>query len=74
MASASDRRQRAAREPLYGINLATAVCIEVFYSDRRLRRSGEAALVGFGGRADMGIHQTVRLPGRSQRATRSGAD
>jgi hypothetical protein len=32
-------------------------------------RSGEAALAGFGGRAEMDIHQIARLPDRSQRAT-----
>jgi hypothetical protein len=33
--------QRAACEPLYDINPATGVCIEVFYSDRRLETSGK---------------------------------
>ena len=32
--------QRAAREPLYDINRATGVCIEVFYLDRRLETFG----------------------------------
>jgi len=32
--------QRAAHEPLYDINPATGVCIEVFYSDRRLETFG----------------------------------
>ena len=32
--------QHARHEPLYDINPATGVCIEVFYSDRRLETFG----------------------------------
>ena len=61
--------QSAAHEPLYDIDPRTGVTIEVFYADRRWRHSAGAALVGFGGLADVDVHQMARLWGRSLRVT-----
>jgi hypothetical protein len=52
------------RAPLYDIDPATGVSIEA----ASWKHSAEAALVGFGGRADAAVHQTARLLGRLQRA------
>jgi hypothetical protein len=38
--TSSVQQQRAAYEPLYDINLATGVCVEVFYADRTLETFG----------------------------------
>jgi hypothetical protein len=37
----SSVKQRAAYDPIYDINPATGVCIEVFYSDRTLETFGK---------------------------------
>ena len=50
---------QCAHDPLYDIDPRTGATIEVFYADRELETFGSAALVGFGGLADVALRQTL---------------
>jgi hypothetical protein len=62
--------QTPRHEPLYDVHPQAGVSFEVFYSDRTLETFGRGALVGSGGRDDMGARQTVWRLVRSPRARR----